>query len=134
MEQRLRSRKKSFTLIETTLVLAIILIFTVIGLKINHNQKQSLDSAISSFDSFFKQAKTNNFLSGIDRKIIFNQNKIQYQNRELILNKQYKFDSQTLILKSNGYIAPTTINIYKNNQQIAKIIFSLGFGVYRIEK
>ncbi|MDR0899549.1 MAG: hypothetical protein LBM27_04265 [Lactobacillaceae bacterium] len=127
-------RSNSFTLLETSLVLLVVSLFVVLGFSKTTHPSQ-LERAVKTFDTFYNQARTNNFLSGYDREIRFENNQLIYRNRHTNLPKGIHIDNSKLTLKSNGYVAPQTIIISDfQNQKTAKLIFSLGFGAYRVEK
>ncbi|MDR2661306.1 MAG: hypothetical protein LBC17_04670 [Lactobacillaceae bacterium] len=135
MELKLLS-KKSFSMIEIMVVLLVISSISIVTLqKRENNQDFILDRTVKEYESFYDSIKMKNFLSDQDTYIRFSNSKIECDGRTLILNKNIKFQTKEIILHSNGYVAPTSVEIYDlNNKIIGRLIYSLGFGVFRFEK
>lgn len=89
---------------------------------------------------FFSQAQLSAQRSNRDTELIFNQNDIYFSDchkrlQRLAIPKEILAPSRKMVIKANGYVAPMTL-IFSNPEGDRKfsLIYSLGFGNYRVEK
>lgn len=132
----LKFRSKSFTLVETIVVLAVI---SIIGFLLVAKPLQSETSKVSSlerqFEAFYARMKSRAIGSDNGLQIIFSGHQVTADNRIMEINEDLHFENKTIEIKNDGYVHPTTVHVYNsNNQTVAKIIYSLGFGNFRFEK
>ncbi len=134
-------RNKAFTLLESLIVLSIIAFLCVIAVSLPRpTEKQVTKSFLKKYESFFSQAQLSAQRSNRDTELIFNQNDIYFSDchkrlQRLAIPKEILAPSRKMVIKANGYVTPMTL-IFSNPKGNRKfsLIYSLGFGNYRVEK
>lgn len=133
------SQSKSFTLLESVIVLFIFAALALCALSVPKESEAKMQTRfLKSYDSFFNQAQLLAQRENHDVDFIFKHRTITFisqkgQKRELGIPKGLHAESRRLALKANGYVAPTSIAFLDDRGKPRfSLVYSLGFGNYRV--
>ncbi|AZZ61508.1 type II secretion protein [Oenococcus sp. UCMA 16435] len=106
-----------------------------------HKSKAQIEkNFLNNYQSFFNQAQLSAQKDNHDLKFFFFKRKIEFVDQKgnqhlLNIPKEFIGPNEEIIIKANGYVAPTKIKFVDlQGKKRFTLIYSLGFGNYRVEK
>ncbi|MGL2325020.1 type II secretion protein [Oenococcus oeni] len=134
-------RNNSFTLLESVIVLLLVCSLCCLAVRIPHKSKEKIEKDfLNDYQSFFNQAQLSAQRDNHNLKFIFSKKKIEFIDQRggqhlLNIPKELIGPKDKIVIKANGYVAPATISFSdpQGGRQFT-LIYSLGFGNYRMEK
>ncbi len=134
-------RNKSFTLLESVIVLLLVCSICFLAVRFPHKSKAQIEkNFLNNYQSFFNQAQLSAQKDNHDLKFFFFKRKIEFVDQKgnqhlLNIPKEFIGPNEEIIIKANGYVAPTKIKFVDlQGKKRFTLIYSLGFGNYRVEK
>jgi Tfp pilus assembly protein FimT len=129
------SRNKSFTLLESLIVLSIVSLLMLLGVNMQQHHI-STTRFIQTYDAFYQQARQQAIAQQRDVTVNYDDAKISTQGlsheTQLNLPNDWYEQPQTLTIKAGGYVSPKTIKIQTPKGTVS-LIYSLAGGEYRVE-
>ncbi|CAK1225138.1 hypothetical protein [Fructobacillus evanidus] len=126
---------KSFTLVESVIVLSLVALLLGLGLALRPKQnQQSFADFQQQFAAHFQRARLLAQAKGVESILDFQSNQLVIGQAVLSYPVKSKVERATkVVIKPSGYVAPGHIT-WHQGQGTWRLIFQFGGGTYRFEK
>lgn len=128
----MKHANSGFTLIESTVTLAIVSLLLFVGVQTSAHPKTDTQQWLATFQTYWQNARLTAQHEQKTVEVIFDEKGVRLNNQVLVYPAGIKKDTrQKINVLTTGYVAPTTVTL--TGKQTIKLIFSLGGGEYRVE-